>query len=118
MKSPAGDGATQGAHLRQAQESAKALGLEWAALEEIEADPDPSVMLPEGFDFIWGVFGELNVGRGSGFAPNPIAWADILAWSVLYSIRLDPWELDALRLLDAVWLKAMSEGRKANETEG
>lgn len=117
MKAPTSGGATQGAHLRVAQEAAKALGLAWTGLEEIETEPDPSVMLPEGLDFIWAVFFELCSGRTSGFGLNPLSWTDIKAWSDLHAIRLQPWELDALKRLDAVWLRAMHDGQKDEGAE-
>lgn len=40
----------------------------------------------------------------------PITHAEIDAWSRLYRVRLDPWEVDAIRALDDAFLETHSEG--------
>jgi hypothetical protein len=44
--------------------------------------------------------------------PNPLSWADIKAWDDLMRAGLKEWEVRAIKALDMVWLKVMSEGDK------
>jgi len=65
---------------------------------------------PEPLRYVWEWYQELARGRGSsGFGPNPISWLDVLAWSGLMDMRLERWELRALRLLDLSYLLAIAE---------
>lgn len=54
------------------------------------------------------------MGRGSGFsAPAPLAWGEMAHWSWLTGTPLQPWEAQALRALDAVWLRAWAAAQPA-----
>lgn len=49
----------------------------------------------------WEAFVKLNQRRGSsGFGVNPISLQDIHAYSNLYSIVLEPWEIDLICAFD------------------
>lgn len=56
--------------------------------------------------YLWDRFLELSQARGSnGFAPNTISYTEIAAFAELEGIEFTPWEVDALRRLDALWCK-------------
>lgn len=44
--------------------------------------------------------------------PMPITHVEILAWQQLHGVRLKDWELEALKVLDRCWLRAMNSGGK------
>jgi len=71
---------------------------------------------------VWAIFLELCATRTvGGFAPNPISFTEIEAWSRLKREPIRPFELDILQALDATFLKAarvMSEGEKPEEPLG
>lgn len=91
------DGTSRGAHLRQA---GKMLG-------------DPSmgrntVEPPEELKYLVGWFEEITKGRtGNGFGPNPISAMEIAAWCSFQGFILEPWEFEAMRRLDALWLSVI-----------
>jgi hypothetical protein len=61
---------------------------------------------------LWDVFLALHSQRGGGLGPAPISCADVLAYQQLHGVELTPWEVDSLRALDSVALKAASEQSK------
>lgn len=85
------------AHLRQAAKSG-------ARVPEAATAPlvEPP---PAGFEFVWSVFLDLNTGRQGGMGPLPIAWSDVEAYCRMTGVRLEEWELNAVRRLDAKWLE-------------
>lgn len=92
--------------MEQARQTAEELGLdlgEWGHLQQAE-EQKASVALPPGLEFIWETFIDLCNTRQNGFSANPITWAEMLAWSRLYRIRLDPFEVAAVKMLDLKWL--------------
>jgi hypothetical protein len=63
--------------------------------------------LPGAIAHVWGWFIELNRSRGMGaFAPSPISYQDILAWSYLTRSEPTPFEVGCITALDAVWLSS------------
>lgn len=70
-----------------------------------ENEPEAPQIPPAGLR-VWGIFLDLHATRGSnGFGANPIAYADIEAWSRLRREPVRPFELDMIRALDATWLE-------------
>ena len=66
--------------------------------------------LPEAAAYLYQWFWELSSGRPvsqAGFLAIPSS--EILAWCQLSGIRLRSWELDALRQLDAAFLREMGK---------
>lgn len=57
--------------------------------------------LPAAGVAVWEWFKALDAARGSnGWGPNPISWADLVAWQQLAGVQLTPWEAETLRALD------------------
>lgn len=62
-------------------------------------------VLPPGGAHLWEWFQELNGARtGNGFGPNPLPFTEISAWSALTGRSPRPWEVQAIRLLDAAYI--------------
>lgn len=100
---PEKDGQSQRAHLEAAASQSE-------AARQALAGPG----CPEALRYVWDWFLELNAGRtGSGFGPNPLAWSEVEAWARLSRLRLTGFERDALRALDAVFVRTFSE-KKGN----
>lgn len=61
--------------------------------------------------YLWGWFLELSMARSIGMdGPNPISFPDIDAWSRLRGVRLNQWELSAIRHLDQMLLGQKRDG--------
>lgn len=55
-------------------------------------------------------FLSLNTGRtGNGFGPNAISFTEIKAWCDLYETKLMPWEVQAIKSLDNLYLETMNK---------
>lgn len=62
---------------------------------------------PPELEWVWGVFLELDMARGSGgMGPAPISFSDIWCWCQLNRARLDRLEVRIIKQLDAIRLKA------------
>lgn len=60
--------------------------------------------------FLWSSFLQLHRARSAnGFGYNPIAYVEIDAWSRLMQLRLDPWEIEALRALDDAFIESTAK---------
>jgi hypothetical protein len=69
-----------------------------------------SCPMPESLQYLWAYFWDLNAGRPvwqGGFRPIPAT--EFMAWQTLNEIQLERWELEALRRLDALFLKVVAE---------
>lgn len=61
--------------------------------------------LPAGCQALWADFLDLHASRGSnGFGACRITWRDIADWQAVNQVRLEPWELAAIRKADNMWL--------------
>ena len=58
---------------------------------------------PEGAHW-WHWWCELAQGRQNGLAVSPITWADVAAWAALTGRQLDPFDLNAIRAIDAAFV--------------
>jgi hypothetical protein len=65
--------------------------------------------MPDSLYYVWDWFIKLHNTRQSGMAASPINYQEILAFCVLYQIKMQEWELDLLKLLDRV---ALTESQK------
>jgi hypothetical protein len=64
--------------------------------------------LPPEMRYLWNMFIQVSRHRpinGANFLA--LNWSDIESWSRLYGMALKPWELDAITMLDDVWLAVM-----------
>lgn len=65
--------------------------------------------LPPELRHLWQTFLELHRARPAGFGPSPICFAEIDAWQRLKRWPLEPWEVEAIRKLDDLWLEAQRD---------
>lgn len=66
--------------------------------------------LPDVAMHLWHLFLDLHRGRDYGAnGPNPLSYQLILAWSELTGIRLSPWEVDVVKVLDSLWINTVNE---------
>lgn len=70
---------------------------------------DNAPKLPHDLRYLWVAFIEMHRARQGGFGPLPISWSDILSYCTLMRMRLDPWEVEALRALDDAYLESVAE---------
>ena len=64
------------------------------------------VELPELTSYLWRYFAELHAERSSnGFGPNRITSTGIKDWCSLNRIKLDPWEIKAIKRIDQLWME-------------
>jgi hypothetical protein len=74
--------------------------------QELAEFPD----LPYYLRHVWDYFLELHAERGgNGFGLNPIRRKDIKDWEECTGIRLEGWELRAIRAADAEFMKSQAE---------
>jgi hypothetical protein len=61
---------------------------------------------------IWEMFLSLHSGRSYNVGgPSPLSWSDMKAWADLTNADLKDWEVHAIKALDSVWLRIVSEDR-------
>lgn len=91
MHTPDKDGVSLYDHLVQIQ---KQTGFKDPQLEPLT--------FPAGSIYLWNWFWELDKGRsGTGFGPAPLAYTEILAWSVLTHNNPTPFEIAVLKDMDS-----------------
>ena len=96
---PDKDGVTERQHL---QEVEKQSGRTPLALQGPE--------FPELLEYVWAAFLLLNQTRGQGFnGPLPISYQEIECWMRMTQNTLLPWEIEAIKRLDSVYLKVVSK---------
>jgi hypothetical protein len=67
-------------------------------------------LFPELLAHIWSAFHVLNSARTVGFSgPNPITYGDIKAWMELTETPLTAFEVEAIRKLDKVYMRAVND---------
>lgn len=71
--------------------------------------------LPPEYRFIWEDFLQLNSTRPSGFGVSPISYSEIKAYSELYGIDFEPWEVTLIKLFDAEAIRFYNE-KQAKES--
>lgn len=77
---------------------------ELGELEELENAPK----IPDFYSHAWGWFLDLNSSRQSGFSSNPISYTEIDAYSRLMMIDMDRDDVEAIKIIDSVYLVEMS----------
>lgn len=75
--------------------------------------------LPRELTYLWNVFLRLSNRRGSnGFDIDPIGWTEIDAFIRLSGLRLAPWEIALIEMLDDLYRSQRAKALKAKEQEG
>lgn len=70
--------------------------------------------LPVGCGLLWRDFMALHNGRGSsGYGPAPISYRDLQAFQEVEGVRLEPWEVRAIRRADVAYLEQRAKDTKA-----
>lgn len=70
---------------------------------ELEATP-----IPEGAGLVAQTFFDLHATRSSnGFGLDPITHLELWAWQRMHHVRLTPWEIETLLLMDRAALTAL-----------
>lgn len=60
--------------------------------------------MPPALTYLWAAFLRLANRRGSnGFGANPISWTELEAFSRLSGLRLTPWEIETIEMLDNLY---------------
>lgn len=68
------------------------------------------IELPEVFSMLWEDFLMLNSSRTSnGFGVNPLQYSEIKAYYDLIDYRVQPWEIEVLKVFDSTALKVYSD---------
>lgn len=76
---------------------------------ELEVPP-----LPRAARSVWSLFCELDSTRGgNGFGVDSIDEERLVAWQQLHGVRLNPWEIEQIQMLDRLCLMAMVDEQKA-----
>ena len=75
---------------------------------------EPEAVAPPVLWYLWEWFGELSAQRSHGMTgPNPIGFAELLAWAAIRRISLTGSEVSVLLRLDHAYLDVIRTSRKA-----
>lgn len=78
-----------------------------AVKSRVEGDRHPA--LPEAGVMLWNIFGSLAAQRSYHAAgPNPISFAEMLAWSNVFRTPLEPHHVEILVAMDQAWIEAVN----------
>ena len=95
LNRPDKDGTTEREHLEQVE---RQIGRRPEALE-------PPTEFPMPLSHVWSAFITLSNSRTQGFSgPNPITYEQIKAWKELTETPIAPWEIEAIKRLDTVYM--------------
>ncbi len=72
--------------------------------EDLEAIELPPILV-----YLLGYFQQLSSARQCGMSLNPLSFSEIDAWSRLYHLSLETWEIDVIKQLDLIYLNVNSE---------
>jgi hypothetical protein len=66
--------------------------------------------IPEAIKYLWYYFIELHNRRGNfGYGHVPLLFSEIYHWKLLKLRKLDPWELDAILIIDSAYLASLDK---------
>ena len=92
---PDKDGITSREHLEQVE---RQTGRRPEALE-------PPTDFPMLLAHVWSAFSSLSNTRMAGFSgPSPITYTEIKSWKETTQTPLDPWEVEAIKRIDVVYM--------------
>jgi len=99
LNRPDKDGITEREHLEQVE---RQIGRRPEALE-------PPTEFPQLMSHVWSAFCVLSNNRTAGFSgPNPITYEQIKAWKELTETPIAPWEVEATKEVDAVYMRVVN----------
>lgn len=61
---------------------------------------------PDGFEPLWNHYCRLSNSRQGGMGPQPITYTEIEAYTRMHRVTLKPWQVDAIKHLDGLQLRA------------
>jgi hypothetical protein len=110
MDTPDKSGSSRRAHLRQVEKTSG------KTPEELLENPE----LPEPVKHVWEWWYELHNARSAGgMGQSPITYLDIQAWAKMSRQEPTPWEVQALREMDKVYMSwSREKGKKESPKQG
>lgn len=85
----------------------------WRQTGVMPAELAEAPELPALAAHVWDDFLDLHRARGSnGFGPAALRWGDMAAWAQVTGARLLPWEVGAIRALDAAYLGSLAKAKE------
>ena len=113
---------SQGSSRQKLLESAKKQAIKRGATEEelakydIELSEATPAVVP-GTEYVLAMFHELDMTRPwSEVGPRAILNDELSAYCSLNAVHLDPWEVEALRMMDTAYLEEAYKIQKARDT--
>jgi len=98
---PDNEGIPEREHLKQVEKQTGKTPLQLIAPE-----------FPMEIEHVWAYFLELSSTRPIGYSgPLPITYQEIAAWKELTDTPLSPWEVEAIKRLDRIYVKVVNNGR-------
>lgn len=77
---------------------------------------NPDIEINPDHEHIWSWFWQLNEARTHGMnGPNPLTYSEIASWVSLSGEIVSREEIAVIRKMDAAFIKALSEERKAQD---
>lgn len=104
----AGDGASVSEHMKALAKRGK--------LPKQEEEKPPA--LASEAEPLWFVFCALHQTRASGMGVGPISFGEIESYQRLVGVKLDPWEVQAVRAIDMAYLQHEAERSKSRSPQG
>lgn len=106
LSAPQEDGLSLLAHLQAVEKKT-------GVVDELIANAPP---LPSGLEQLWAKYLSLHESRGStGFGMARITYSDIAHFKSVTGAMLSPWEVDAIRKLDNLWLSEFAPKPKGDK---
>lgn len=81
----------------------------WRQTGQRPKELDDILELPDSMHYVWKIFIDLHNTRSVGFAENPISYSEIKAYSELFNINLEEWEVMLICKLDRTYLEVRAE---------
>lgn len=97
-----GDGLSTREHLASVE---KITGRKPKELEDL-------IELPSEYIKVWEDFINLSSSRPSGFGISPISYTEIMNYSILMGVELEPWEVQVIKVFDRVTIEEINKQNK------
>lgn len=105
---PDSNGTTKRQHLTSFRRQLEKSGKSKEALDKQFAELEVPSVSTTG-KYLLNIFSELSTARQNGMnGPMPITYTEIKAYNELTDAALEPWEVDAIRLMDRVFIQETS----------